>query len=97
MKNKKVLLLGIALVLFAFVAGVLFAETVWRLQGEIVKSDTFETIRAFDMVYTTQYNNVAVYAAKQDIRQRLGFPSNSDTRTVNGVNQRIVWTSETRE
>ena len=29
--------------------------------------------------------------AKRNVREQLGFPTNSDTWTVNGVTQKIVW------
>jgi hypothetical protein len=91
MRNKRFLVLGIALVLLAMVAGVAFAGT--DVAFQIINADTFEVISQGTL--TANLNNTGGNRAaiKRSIRSQLGFPQNSDERTVSGVKQRILWLS----
>jgi hypothetical protein len=56
---------------------------------EIINIDTLETWREGD--FETENRHFSAEQAKQEIRPKLGFPSNSDVRTINGVTYRINW------
>jgi hypothetical protein len=92
MKNKRCLVLGVALVLLALVAGVAFANPNYAV-FQIINAETFEVINEGKLQGSEANYKVEDGFIKNNIRAQLGFPRNSDTRTVNGVTQRIIWVS----
>jgi hypothetical protein len=91
MKKKAVIALVTIFVLsFAF-ANVAFAQgyTKWNVTIQIINADTFEVIASGTL--TTSRDWGIESQTKNDIRSQLGFPSESDTRRVNDVTQKIIW------
>ena len=93
--KKPVYVLILAVLLTLICATVAFAAT-YSVSFQIINADTFEIIQAGTLIANLGAGT-GESAAKDNIRRQLGFQRGSDTRTVGGVTQRIIWVSVTRQ
>ena len=89
-KKRAFSVLAISLLLIFAISAPVFAGQ-WTVSGEIINSETYETIRYFEITVGKRGYFMNESSAKNEVRSQIGFSYGSDTRTVNGVTQRIVW------
>jgi hypothetical protein len=87
---KKPVFIFVLLLSLIFASAVFAQEYISSLSFQIINLDTYEVITSGTLPVSGS-PTANLQQARGRIRIQLGFPSNWDDRTVNGVRQRIIW------
>ena len=101
MKKKGVILFTVFLLSLVFITTV-FAQSKQSARGDIyVGYFQIMNLQTLDIYregsFTTEGRHFSVESAKNEIRGIFGFASGSDTRKINGVDHKIIWTNVRRK